>query len=187
VRSSVVMIVLAILAAATWFWLATWQRGSEIPAVDRVTEAAPTGYFARGARIVGTDEQGRPTYRIVAERLDELPGEDRLKLTGVSVDYQPPDEAAWSLSAATAVYERDGSKLDFAGGVEIRSAPTDSADPVTITTEQLVLSPDTSRAESDAAVEIRVGGLQLRGVGLRADLKGDTLRLESLVHGKFVP
>lgn len=186
-RNSVVIIVLAILAAATWLWLATWQPGDELPAVDRVMDAAPAGYFARGARIVGTDEQGRPTYRIFAERLDELPGEDRLKLTGVSLDYEPPDEAAWSLSAATAVYARDGSKLDFAGGVEIRSAPTDSGDPVTITTEQLVLSPDTSSAESVGTVEIRVGELQLRGVGLRADLKGDTLRLESLVHGTLVP
>jgi LPS export ABC transporter protein LptC len=179
------MAVLAILAAVTW--LATWQRQDAAAPVEPVATTAPAGYFARGARIVGTDEQGRPTYRIFADRLDELPGEDRLQLTGVAVDYQPPDEAAWSLSAASAIYARDGSKLDFAGAVEIRSAPTDDGDPVTITTERLVLSPDTSTAQSDGAVEIRVGELQLRGVGLLADLKGDTLRLESLVHGTLVP
>lgn len=181
------MIVLAILAAATWLWLTTWQREEQIAAADRPVETAPVGYFARGARIVGTDEQGRPTYRIFAERLDEVPGEDRLKLTGVNVHYEPPEEAAWSLSAGTAVYARDGSQLDFAGGVEIRSAPTGDQDPVTITTEQLVLSPDTSSAESDSTVEIRVGELQLRGIGLRADLKGDTLQLESVEHGTLVP
>jgi LPS export ABC transporter protein LptC len=185
VRNTVVMIVLAILAAVTS--IATWQRQEAAAPAERVAEAVPAGYFARGARIVGTDEEGRPMYRIFAERLDELPGEDRLKLTGVKVDYQPPDEAAWSLSAATAIYARDGSELDFAGGVEIRSAAEDDADPVTITTEQLLLSPDTSSAESDSVVEIRVGELQLRGVGLRADLKGDTLRLESLVHGTLSP
>ena len=185
VRNTLVMVVLAILAAATW--IATWQRQDGVAPSDAIVATVPTGYFARGARIVGTDEQGRPTYRIFAERLDELPGEDRLRLTGVNVDYQPPDEAAWSLSAKTATYQRDGSQLDFVGGVEIRSAPRSDAEPVTITAEELVFSPDSSSIESDEPVQIRVGDLQLSGVGLRADLKGDTLRLESLVHGTLVP
>lgn len=184
-RNTVVMAVLAILAAATWF--ATWQREDAAPPADQAADAVPLGYFARGARIVGTDEQGRPTYRIFAERLDEVPGQDRLRLTGVNVDYEPPDEGAWSLSAASATYERDGSQLDFAGNVEVRSAPTGDGKPVTITTEQLLFSPDTSSAASKETVHIRVGDLQLSGVGLRADLKGDTLKLESVVHGTLVP
>jgi len=36
-------------------------------------------------------------------------------------------------------------------------------------------------------VEIRVGDLRLRGVGLSSDLKGGTLKLESEVHGTIVP
>lgn len=178
------MAVLAIVAAVTS--IATWQRDDAAAPVERVVDLGPIGYFARGARIVRTDEQGRPAYRIFAERLDELPGEERLRLTGVNVDYQPSDEKAWSISAASATYTKDGSQLDLAGGVEIRSTPAD-ADPVTITTERLVFSPDTSSAESDGTVQIRVGDLQLRASGLRADLKGDTLRLESVEHGTFLP
>jgi LPS export ABC transporter protein LptC len=179
------MAVLAILAAVTS--VATWQREQAAAPIDQAVDTAPAGYFARGARIVRTDDQGRPAYRIFAERLDELPGEDRLKLTGVNVDYQPSDEAAWSISAATATYAKDGSQLDLRGAVEIRSTPTDDADPVTITTERLLFSPDSSSAESDGTVAIRVGDLQLRAQGLSADLKGDTLRLESQVHGTFLP
>jgi lipopolysaccharide export system protein LptC len=184
VRNIVVMVVLAILAAATWF--ATWQRQDAAPSLDPAVEAAPLGYFARGARIVGTDEEGRPTYRIFAERLDEVPGEERLELTGVDVDYQPAQDAAWSLSADTAQYARDGSRLDLAGSVEIRSAPTDGEKPVTINTQSLLFLPDTSRAEADETVQVRVGDWQLSGVGLRADLKERTLELES-VRGTLAP
>jgi LPS export ABC transporter protein LptC len=185
VRNTIVMLVLAVLAAATW--IATWQRDDASPPIDRDPHAEPLGYYARGARLAGWDEQGRLTYRIFAERLDELPGDDRLQLTGVNVDYQPADDVEWILSAATAQYARDGSQLDLLGNVEVRSLPSDASRALTIVTEKLLFSPDTSSAETDERVEIRVGHLQLEGAGLRSDLKGRTLKLESDVHGTIAP
>ena len=179
------MVVLAILAAATW--VATWERGDEGPPVEQIADAEPLGYYARGARISGTDEQGRVTYRVFAERLDELPGDERLQLTGVNVEYQPSDTAEWTLTAATAKYARDGSTVDLLGNVEVRSKPSNGLRPVRLVTDQLLFSPDTSSAETDESVEIRVGDLQLKGVGFRSDLKGGTLKLESDVYGTFVP
>jgi len=126
-------------------------------------------------------------YRILADRLDELPGEDRLRLEGVKVEYGPADETAWAISAASAITPKDGSLLDLAGDVELRSSPADGSHPLTILTQALRFSPDTSSVESDEAVQFRVGDWQLDAVGLRTDLKGDTLELESQVHGKFAP
>jgi LPS export ABC transporter protein LptC len=184
VRNTFVMLVLAIVAAAAW--IATWQREDSSASVDRATETQPLGYYARGARVTATDEQGRPTYRIFAERLDEVPGEQRLQLTGVNVAYEPPGETAWTLTAATGKYARDGSRLDLNGNVEVRSSPTDGSRPLTFTTERLLFSPDTSSAESDEPVEIRVGDWQLDAIGLRADLKEHTLALESVEHGTLL-
>jgi LPS export ABC transporter protein LptC len=183
-RTTVVMIVLAILAAATY--VATWQRQDAARPVERVKPAAPLGYYARGVRLTGTDEQGRLTYRLFAERLDELPGEEQLELTGVNVDYQPADETAWTFTAATANYARDGSQIDLDGTVEARSTPAEGSHPVTITTDKLRLSPDSSSAVSEGRVGIRVGDLQLSAVGLHADLKADTLALESVEHGTIL-
>lgn len=184
-RNIIVMLVLALLAGATW--VATWERSDVGPLVDRLAEPGPLGYYARGARLAGWDEQGRLTYRIFAERLDEVPGEARLRLTGVNVEYQPVDQAEWTLLAASATYARDGSQLDLLGNVEVRSTPTEGSRPVTISTDRLLFSPDTSSAETDDTVEIRVGDWQLQAVGLRSDLKGGTLKLESEVHGTLVP
>jgi lipopolysaccharide export system protein LptC len=57
---------------------------------------------------------------------------------------------------------------------------------VRFATERLLFSPDTSRAESDEAVQIRVGDWQLAGIGLRLDLKERTLALESVEHGTLL-
>jgi LPS export ABC transporter protein LptC len=179
------MLVLAILAAATT--LLTWQRQGASPPAGRIDDAPPLGYYIRGARILGTDERGRITYRIFAERLDETPDEERLQLTGVNVDYRPAEETAWSISAATAISPRDGSQLDLDGNVEIRSSPGDGSEPLTIFAGNLRFWPDTSSAESDGAVEIRVGDWRLQARGLRTHLKGDTLELESEVHGTLAP
>lgn len=184
-RNTVVIALLALLAAGTW--LASWQRQDSNPPLAANEDARPLGYYVRGAKMLGTDEQGRVIYRILAERLDELPDEDRLSLEGVHVEYQPADETAWAISAASASTPKDGSLLDLVGNVEVRSSPTDGSEPLTIATEKLRFSPDTSSAESDGPVEIHVGDWQLTTIGLRTHLKGDTLELESQVHGTFAP
>lgn len=182
-RNTVVMIVLAILAAASW--VATWQREDPNQQGAPRTDTAPLGFYVRGAELLGTDEQGRVLYRLRADRLDELPDEGRLQLEGVNVEYQPAEETAWAISAARASRLKNGQLLDFAGNVEVRNTPTDGSEPLTIATEQLRFSPDTSSAESDEAVRMRVGDWQLDAVGLRTHLKGHTLELESQVHGTF--
>jgi LPS export ABC transporter protein LptC len=185
VRNTVVMLVLAILAAATW--IATWERQGSGTATGPTADPPALGYYAHGTRILVTDEEGQVTAHVRADRLDELPDEQLLRLEGISVDYAPADETAWSISAARASAPKDGSLLDLAGDVEIRSMPTDGATQQTITTQALRFWPDTSNVESDAPVEIHIGDWRFRTVGLRMDLKGDTLRLESQVHGTFAP
>ena len=184
-RNTVVMIVLAILAAATWIW--TWSPQDQITPAERNENLGPLAYHVRGARLLGTDEQGRVTVTIRAERLDEVPDEDRLRLEGVAIDYAPKDETAWAISAARASTPKDGSLVELSGDVEVRSMPTDGSRPQTILTQTLQFWPETSSVRSEQHVEFRVGDLRLRGVGLDTDLKGDTLRLESDVHGTFAP
>jgi LPS export ABC transporter protein LptC len=184
-RNTAVMIVLALVAAATG--LVRWQRATPSPAPAVEESTSPLGYYVRGARLLGTDEQGRVVYRVSAARLEELPGEDRLRFESVRVDYQPNDASAWEISAATASGPRDRSWLELAGNVELRSAPEDDATPVFFATAKLRFSPDTSIAESDEPVEFRVGDWQLKAKGLRTNLKDETLTLESEVHGTFAP
>lgn len=183
-RNAAILAVLAVLAGVTWLLS---RPPTPAAAPERARDERPLGYYLRGARFTGTDEQGRVAYRILAERLDELPNEERLDLAGVRIDYTPPDETPWQISAAVATGPKDRSRLDLRGSVEVTSAPTDGSEPVAITTETLRFEPATSSAESDAAVSIRVGDWRLEAKGLRTHLKGNTLRLESEVHGTFAP
>jgi lipopolysaccharide export system protein LptC len=183
-RNTWVLVLLAALAGATW--LASLAPAPVAPLVDGGDER-PLGYYLRGARLVGTDESGRVAYRIHAERLDERPEQELLELTGVAVEYQPADDTPWRISAAAATAPKDGSQLDLKGSVELESAPTDGSRPVRIATEELRFFPGSSSVESDETVTIHVGDWRLSAKGLRTHLKGDSLELESEVHGRFGP
>jgi len=182
-RSTVVMLLLALLAAATW--VATWQPAQPAAATRDDEGASPLGYYVRGARWLGTDEQGRVAYQILAERLDEVPGKDQLRLQGVSVRYHPVDETAWDISAATATAPKDGSQLELSGNVELTSSAPNRSKPTTIVTERMTFWPDSSRAESNDPVRMLYGDLDLKGGCLRTELKGEAVRLECGVNGTF--
>jgi LPS export ABC transporter protein LptC len=181
-RNTVVMIVLALVAAATG--LLRWQRAAPDPAPAADERTSPLGSYARGARVLGT-EHGRVAYRVFAERLDELPGQQRLRLETPSVEYHPVGETAWTMSAASATAPKDVSEVDFVGDVELKSSPTDGSEPTTVVTQELTFSSERSSAETDEAVTIRVGDWRIEAIGLRVDLKSDTLELESQVYAEF--
>jgi LPS export ABC transporter protein LptC len=181
-RNTVVLIVLALLAAATG--VLRWQRATPPPAPTVDESARPLGYYVKGASLLGTDEQGRVAYRVFATRLDELPDEQLLKIEGAMVDYRPDGETPWTISATTASAPKDRSVIDLVGDVELKSAPTDGSEPTTVLTQKLKFSPDRSTAETDEAVTVYFGDWEFEAARLRADLKDDTLELES-GHGEF--
>jgi LPS export ABC transporter protein LptC len=177
------MVVLAALAVATWLY------GRTPTAVERRLPAeggAPLGYYLRGAKMLGTDEQGRVAYRILADNLEEVPEQQRLKLDGVRIEYLAANADTWLIEAAAGTGPKDGSELELTGNVRLRSEPRAGGKPMVIAAESLRFFPNTSSAESDKPVSIRVGDWHLEAGRLRTLLKGDVLELESKVHGKFV-
>jgi len=183
IRNSLGVMLLVSAAAVSWYWsLPATVAPSEIAA-----DAAPLGYYLSGARLLGTDDAGHITYVVLADRAEELPDQHELVLSGVRVEYRPENEIPWRVSATHASSPKDGSYLDLTGEVELRSEPVDGGEPTVIETSRLRFEPNEFRAQSDDAVQVRLGDHRLEAVGLRAHLKDDTLELESNVHGQFAP
>jgi LPS export ABC transporter protein LptC len=183
-RNLLLIVLLGAAAVASWLW----SRPTLLEQPHR-PEGGDTelGYYLRGVRMLGTDENGRAVYRILADRLEERPNEERLWLERVQIEYHRTGELAWVITAGSGNATRDRSELELKDGVEIRSQPTDGSAPVHVTTPALRFLPATSSAESDERVVIDVGRWHLEGVRLRAHLKDDRMELESDVHGKFAP
>jgi lipopolysaccharide export system protein LptC len=183
-RNLFLILLLGAAAVASWFYSRPLPIETRPPASE---DATPLGYYLLGTRLRGTDESGHVAYSIAAERLEENVDLGRLLLEGVVVDYHPPEEIPWVITAARGSAPKDRNMLDLAGGVELRSAPTDGSTPVQITTESLRFTPSTSSAESDQRVDIEFGDWRVDAVGLRTLLNDRRLELESQVHGEVLP
>jgi LPS export ABC transporter protein LptC len=184
VRNAILIVLLGVAAAASWWW----SRPAPVEAPrPRESGDQELGYYMRGARILGTDESGRLAYKIVADRLDERPGEDRLLLERVQIDYHPPEQMPWVITAGSGSATLDHSEIELADGVEIQSQPTDGRAPVHVTTAKLRFMPTTSLAETDQHVVMSAGSWHVEANGLRTLLKADRMELESDVHGQFAP
>lgn len=183
-RNGIAIVLLLAAAIATWYWS---RPAQPLKPSARAEDTTPLGYYVRGARIQGTDADGHVTYRILADRLEELPDQALLELHGVRVEYSPVDQMPWLISASEASTPKNRSHFDLEGDVELRSEPTDGSKPFAITTTRLRFLPDESRAVSEEPVRLTVGDWQVDAVGLRADLKDDEVELESKVHGQVAP
>jgi LPS export ABC transporter protein LptC len=78
--------------------------------------------------------------------------------------------------------------LDLVGDVVIVGKPqAETQSDAVVRTSRLSLDTETHIATTRERVDIDWGARRLTTTGLTADLKGERLKLESGVHGRFVP
>ena len=190
-RNTVVMVVLAILAAATW--VATWQRQDAEPAGGPQSRMpTPLGYYVRGARIA-RHRRARPRRRTASSPSGSTscPAKSACSSTGVNVEYQPGGRDSRGRSPRRArAYSKDGSKLELVGDVELRSVPDGRLGAADDHHRRACcFRPDTSSAEADASRARSVSGIgNSTRMGLRTDLKGrhSGARIPSTWHASLL-
>jgi lipopolysaccharide export system protein LptC len=150
--------------------------------------AYPLGYYMRDAVLLGTDDEGRVTYRLHAGLAEERPEEAKLVLENVRFEYQPAENTPWSVVAARGEAPTSGEEyLDLEGDVQLTRNEGAPGEPARVQTNRLRLEPKSYLASAAGAVHIAVAGQTLDAVGLKAFLKDDRLELESQVHGRVAP
>ncbi|HXQ63619.1 MAG TPA: LPS export ABC transporter periplasmic protein LptC [Steroidobacteraceae bacterium] len=168
---------LTALAAASW-WLA--QRDAESPQAP-VTVTQP-GYYLKNAALEQTDASGRRTLRVHAATATEVEQYGDVRLTQVSIDYVAEQGRNWRITAAAGTLPPDGRRVQLEGDVRLIAPAVGRA---LLRTEHLDLDADQQLATTPDPVRIEFASHVLNARGLRADLKRETVRLESSVNGTF--
>lgn len=163
------------------------ERRPVSDAAQAPVEPPQPGYYMKGARISEMGPDGLPLYRVEAERIEQDPTDNAIRLEQLALIYRTPEAREWTLTAARG-YVPPGSKtLDLAGNVRIVGQPAPEMQPAIVHTERMTIDTETNVASTRDRVDIEWGDRRLSTMGLVADLKAERLRLESAVHGRFVP
>jgi LPS export ABC transporter protein LptC len=170
---------------------------------DETTVAAPDpGYAARDAEVIETGLDGRERYRLKAQVIRQQLDANVIELEKLEMDYHPgaqpqlPGEAppsasleneTWQLSSDHGSVRGNGDDVELTGNVIVTGRAPGSNELLTLNTRSMRINTPTQFIETQEPVTLRWSGHELTGVGMKADLKAGTLRLESDVHGEFSP
>jgi lipopolysaccharide export system protein LptC len=173
--------VLMAVAAGLLIW-----RGQDAsaPAGAAAGAIADPGYIATDAEIIQTGPDGQPLYRLQARRVEQSQAGTEIHVVEPRLTYQQGSGPEWSLRADTGVLPPDADRADLTGSVYAVATRPDAV-PLEIRTDHLGIDMDRQLVTTSDPVRIAWGRDQVTAVGLRADLKADTLRLESRVHGEI--
>lgn len=183
VRGALVLTLVALIAALSW-WL---QGRVKTPAGLLGTQGPEQpDYYMDGYRILVTDDQGRPQYRMHGERMAHLPSDDTGELTAPELTLYTPDAPPWTVKAASGWVSPGAKEVDLRGGVQITRLAQAGQSAIRIDTETLAVRPQerTARTE-DPVVAVAPEG-RLTAVGMVADLDARRIEFLSQARGEYV-
>lgn len=179
-----IIIFTVLLGAVVASWLLLDRPAQE----NLVSEQAPdAGYYLDDAVIEGIGDDGKRLYTLSAVRIKQIIADNSVSLESVNLEYAQTDAEPWRLQADTGRIPAAGDRIELRGNVMIEEMLFLGPDTTIVRTPELDVDLRAQLATSDTDVRIQRGNYLLTAVGLRADLKDKKLRLQSEVHGHFLP
>ena len=143
------------------------------------------GYYVNAATLTEFGPDGAPRIVLRADSIEQRLADQSVLLSNLALDYQTPEAGAWTVTAARGRMPAAATALLLSGDVLVTGHEARGA--AVIRTDQLSYDTVTSVIQTAEPVSVQFGPHSLQGRGLHVVLNDGTLRLESNVHGRFVP
>jgi len=180
---------LLLLAAliAVLFTILRMNREDSTSPRPAVPVSQETGYYLRDALMTDYGADGHVKLQMAARMATEDPATEKVAMQDVSVLYFVEPEQSWRLTALRGDAQPGTHTVELEGDVVMSGERPALSQPAVVHTERLTLDTETQQAYTAAPVTLDVGSNGVTAIGMRADLKAETLRLESSVNGRFTP
>jgi LPS export ABC transporter protein LptC len=143
------------------------------------------GYYVNAATLTEFGPDGSARMLLRADGIEQRLPDRSVVLENLTIDYQTPEASAWTVTADEGRMPAEADALLLSGDVLVTGKEARGA--AVIRTDRLSYDTGTSVIQTAEPVTVQFGAHQLEGRGLRVVLNDGTLRLESNVHGRFVP
>ncbi|MDE1923424.1 MAG: LPS export ABC transporter periplasmic protein LptC [Gammaproteobacteria bacterium] len=178
--------ILAVVALAVSTWILS-TPGLPSRLRPESAKAARPGYYLLDAVLTDYDQNGAPSVKIAAARIDQIGGGEEVALHDIHVNYQAPGGESWVMAGDLAHIEPGGDVVDVQGHVQLRGTDANRRGAAIISSDQMTYDVATAVASTPGDVRFDFLDQTLTARGLVADLKSRTVRLESRISGHFAP
>jgi lipopolysaccharide export system protein LptC len=178
-----IYVFLAALALLSW-WLAEYSglvESSRTPA-----KGTNPDYFSKGYTKWEMDETGCLKSKLVADEMTHYPGYWATHTKKPVMQFINEKTPPWIVEAATGILSSDGKQLQLNGKVIVNRAKGERVRQLIINTSDVLVSPETSYAETKAWAELINPPNITTGTGMKLTFKEPVhLELLSKVKGKY--
>ena len=143
------------------------------------------GYYVNRATLTEFGPDGAPRIVLHADSIEQRLSDQSVLLSQLILDYTTSGSGPWTVTADQGRMPSTAKSLLLSGDVQVTGAQERGG--AVIRTDQLAYDTTTSVIQTAEPVSVQLGKHRLEGRGLRVVLNDSTLRLESNVHGRFVP
>ena len=143
--------------------------------------------FAEGVALTGFDAQGRPRYRVFADRMTHFASSDDIDLSRPRVLSMRPDQPRVEVTARQAHAANNAETVRMQGDVVVTREGDATRPPLRMLTESLIAVPDADHFWTDAPVRVESGRAVLNARGMDFDNITRRLQLTGGVTGAFPP
>jgi lipopolysaccharide export system protein LptC len=183
VRVWLVILVLALAAAGTWWLL----QHVALPVAQKSTPAThEPDYYFTDATVTTLDKQGKPEAVMTSPRILHHPDDDSVEVFAPRVEYFVSNGPPWQLQADHALLPSGGKLVRLDGHVEMRRTSNNGAPPLIIHTDKMSMDLNSDIASTADRVDILQGKSRMLGVGMQVDLKDNRVQLDADVRGNYV-
>lgn len=183
--TAIIAVLLLLLLAGTTYW---YSQSTRFSALSNPVSREGADTVVDGVTLTQFDAQGRAVNRLIGERVTHYPSDDRAEVIRPRLVSLRADQPQIDAKANHARVEDSGGRVILTGDVTvIRAAGEDGAPPMRLTTQKLVVLPDTEQFSTDAPVLIERGSSRISAVGMDFDNIKRTVKFRSKVQGTVEP
>lgn len=186
IAAVVSLVLLAALGLFTFYLSQVAEREQARKPARKALSTEPD-YFVERLALLGMNEQGAPSFRLEAQRLQHFPDGDTTLFEEpviVSLDTSQP---RITVTADRGRLSSGGEEAHFSGNVVVTRAATPTAAPMRADTDYAVVLPDRNIVRTDWPVTIVQGGSRFTGVGMEIDNRNRQLRVNSQIRAVVLP
>jgi lipopolysaccharide export system protein LptC len=154
-----------ILLAAGSLWLT--QRTQPGRQSTQALEHIPD-YYLEGYTATVLDEEGKPSQRLVAEKLTHYPDDDSTELKQPRLTIFDEGRPPWRIRSETGWVSGDGEVILLQGKVNIDRSEVPGVRGMHIATRDLRVQSKDNYVESEAVITVRSGRDRLSAKGIQA-------------------
>ena len=172
-----------LVLAALSFWI---ERSVQAPAAGALANQTEPEGIMENFDALRTDLEGRPQYRLSADRLKHYTGSKRTELEAPRFVRINDEAGEVSAVAREGTVSPDGNEVDLRGDVVVERAARPGQSLMTLKTQHLLVFPERDQMRAPGAVEVRDDTLEVRAGGMEYDARQRMMKLTGRVNARYI-